>query len=182
MQVSSGPLLIHTKLHVHTKFIPVVHPSCVIQWGSRGSVQLFRNSEKFVSNTRSSTRSTNYPQKQPQKLIPVRSHCKKASVELSTLEYNFLKTIRRKQVLFCGATDNPVLDFWWCLLWDSKPEWAALFTLGYMHNTFPEIHLWCDTCQPLDASMATKPILSMYLWAGIGGAWNQDLSCWRWTL
>ena len=23
---------------------------------------------------------------------------------------------------FCGATDTPVLDFWWCLLWFSKPE------------------------------------------------------------
>ena len=30
---------------------------------------------------------------------------------------------------FCGATDTPVLDFWRCLLWVSKPEWAALFTL-----------------------------------------------------
>ena len=31
---------------------------------------------------------------------------------------------------FYGATDTPVLDFWWCLLWVSKPKWAALFTLG----------------------------------------------------
>ena len=31
---------------------------------------------------------------------------------------------------FCGATDTPVLDFWWHLLWVSKPEWEALFTLG----------------------------------------------------
>ena len=22
---------------------------------------------------------------------------------------------------FCGATDTPVLDFWWCLTWVSKP-------------------------------------------------------------
>ena len=29
-----------------------------------------------------------------------------------------------------GATDNPVLDFWWCHIWVSKPEWEALFTLG----------------------------------------------------
>ena len=28
---------------------------------------------------------------------------------------------------FCGATDTPVLDFWWCLLWVSKQEWEALF-------------------------------------------------------
>ena len=31
---------------------------------------------------------------------------------------------------FCGATDTLVLDFWWNLLWVSKPEWAALFVLG----------------------------------------------------
>ena len=26
---------------------------------------------------------------------------------------------------FCGATDTPILDFWWRLLWVSKKEWAA---------------------------------------------------------
>ena len=31
---------------------------------------------------------------------------------------------------FGGATDAPVSDFWWCLLWASKPEWTTLFTLG----------------------------------------------------
>ena len=31
---------------------------------------------------------------------------------------------------FYGVTDTPVLDFWWCLLWVSKPECAALFALG----------------------------------------------------
>ena len=31
---------------------------------------------------------------------------------------------------FCRATDIPILDFWWHLLCVSKPEWAALFTLG----------------------------------------------------
>ena len=30
---------------------------------------------------------------------------------------------------FCGATDTPVLEFWWRLLWVSKPGWAALFAL-----------------------------------------------------
>ena len=24
---------------------------------------------------------------------------------------------------FCGATDTSLLDFWWCLLWVSKPGW-----------------------------------------------------------
>ena len=31
---------------------------------------------------------------------------------------------------FCGATDTPVFNFWWRLLWVLKPGWAALFTLG----------------------------------------------------
>ena len=31
---------------------------------------------------------------------------------------------------FCGATDTPVLDFWWCLVWVLKPEWAAWFAPG----------------------------------------------------
>ena len=31
---------------------------------------------------------------------------------------------------FSEAINTPVLDFWWCLLWVSKPEWAALFALG----------------------------------------------------
>ena len=38
---------------------------------------------------------------------------------------------------FCGATDTRILDFWWHL-WISKPEWAALFTLGGgVHVTHP---------------------------------------------
>ena len=49
---------------------------------------------------------------------------------------------------FCGATDIPVLDFWWHLLWVSKPEWAAIYMLGR------GIHFTCslrfnDSCQPL---------------------------------
>ena len=45
----------------------------------------------------------------------------------------------------CRATDTPVLDLWWCLLWVSKPEWAALFALGGgIHVTHP----W-DLCWPL---------------------------------
>ena len=31
---------------------------------------------------------------------------------------------------FYEAIDTSVLDFWWRLLWVSKPEWAVLFTLG----------------------------------------------------
>ena len=31
---------------------------------------------------------------------------------------------------FYGATDTPILDFWWCLLSLSQPELAALFARG----------------------------------------------------
>ena len=41
---------------------------------------------------------------------------------------------------FCGATDTPVLNFWWRLLWVSKPGW-----ISRLHAS-PQIHLWCDTC------------------------------------
>ena len=48
--------------------------------------------------------------------------------------FNFWEDISR----FCGATDTPVLDFWWTLSWVSKPEWAELFTLGGgVHVTLP---------------------------------------------
>ena len=66
---------------------------------------------------------------------------------------------------FCGATDttdSPVLDFWWSLLWVSKPEWvlpysslAEAYVLLYM---FPEIHLWCDTCRPLGSQHGSRAI------------------------
>ena len=47
----------------------------------------------------------------------------------------------------------------------------------HMNYILPEIHLWCNTCQPLGSQQAAKPFSSMYLWAGIGGAWKWDLLC-----
>ena len=43
---------------------------------------------------------------------------------------------------------------------------------------FPEIHLWCDTCQPLGSQHGSWSISSTYL-QGIGGTQNQELSCHR---
>ena len=45
---------------------------------------------------------------------------------------------------YFGATGTPVLDFFWRLLWVSKPK----FVLPYsqMQCIFPKIHLWCYTC------------------------------------
>ena len=74
----------------------------------------------------------------------------------------------------------PILDIWWCLLWVLKPVWAA-FVVG---------RGVCVTCclrftsgvkpaELLVASMAAEPFSSTYLWAGIGGAQNQDLLCYH---
>ena len=41
---------------------------------------------------------------------------------------SFLKVFGGHMSIF-RATGTPVLDFWWRLLWVSKPEWAALFAL-----------------------------------------------------
>ena len=84
----------------------------------------------------------------------------------------FFKKFLEDIISFCGATDTPVLDFWWCLLWVSKPEWTASFTLGQGI---------CNVCSliPADllvANMAAEPFSSMYLQTNIGGAWNWDLS------
>ena len=49
---------------------------------------------------------------------------------------NFLKKNLEEISLFCGATDTPVLDFWWRLLWVSKSEWAALISLGLLFLSF----------------------------------------------
>ena len=53
---------------------------------------------------------------------------------------------------FCGATDTPVLYFWWHLLWfHFKVRVGSLIGTWqkYMSYTFPEIHIWCNTCGPL---------------------------------
>ena len=42
-----------------------------------------------------------------------------------------------------GATNTPVLDFWWRLPWVSKPGWIPCML---SHLCAPHIHLQCDTC------------------------------------
>ena len=44
---------------------------------------------------------------------------------------------------FRGASDNPVLDFWWRLPWISKAGWI---TYVLSRSCDHQIHLWCDTC------------------------------------
>ena len=80
--------------------------------------------------------------------------------------------------------NGPSLDFWWHLLWISKPEWAALFTLGGgTHITCsPRYTSSATHVHLLAASMPAKLISSMYLWTGISGTKSWDLSCRRWIL
>ena len=83
---------------------------------------------------------------------------------------------------FCGATDTPVLDFWWCLLWVSKPEWAALFALdGGVHVSL-RFTSGLTPANLLVAGMAAKLISSTYLQPGIGGPLMGDLLLHRQTL
>ena len=70
---------------------------------------------------------------------------------------------------FCGATDTPILDFWWCLPWVSKPEQAALFTLGR------GIHVKHSLRFTFSVTPANLLVSTTYLQAGIGGIQNRDL-------
>ena len=41
---------------------------------------------------------------------------------------------------FCGTSDTPVLDFWWCLSWVSKPRWipfVCFLACAILRFTFP---------------------------------------------
>ena len=63
---------------------------------------------------------------------------------------------------FCGAIDTSILNFWWHLLWASKPEWAALFMLDRdVHVTqFLRFTSGVIPANVLVASMAAKQISS----------------------
>ena len=45
------------------------------------------------------------------------------------LFFLFFKVFLGGHMSFFGATGTPVLDFWWCLLWGSKPEWVLPYSL-----------------------------------------------------
>ena len=88
--------------------------------------------------------------------------------------FSFFKTIFGGYKSFCGATDTPVLDFWWHFLWISQPEWVALFGLDRSLYIIHFLTFFSDVT-PADlwvSSMAAELFSSMYLQAGIGGAWN----------
>ena len=101
-----------------------------------------------------------------------------------TLWIALSKKILEDKSPFCGDMDTHFLDFWGCLLWVSKPEWAALFALGEGVCVTCSLR-FTSTVTPADllaASMAVEPISPTYQWAGIGGARNWDLLHLRRTL
>ena len=60
---------------------------------------------------------------------------------------------------FCGATDTPVLDFWWHLPWVSKPGWIPCFCASSpAHNGFLRF-----TSGPTPADLLTVSITNTFL-------------------
>ena len=96
--------------------------------------------------------------------------------------YVFLKKIGGHKS-YLWATNMPDLDFWWSLLWVSKPEWAALFVLGRgICYLFPEIHLWCNTSRPLGGHHCISWQIALHLNCSLPHTCEQalvglDLSC-----
>ena len=81
---------------------------------------------------------------------------------LSFLKTNFWEHTCKS---FCGATDTPVLDIWWCLLWPSKPEWVALLKFGAGICVTHPLR-FTSVATPADlltASMEAEPFSSTYL-------------------
>ena len=65
---------------------------------------------------------------------------------------------------FLCPTDTPVLDFWWRLLWVSKPWRIPLLTCFVVCvQLIPQIHLWCDTCWSFDDQHGSRAALTRLL-------------------
>ena len=50
-------------------------------------------------------------------------------VQTCTNIFSFFKSFWLTHMSFFGDTGTPVLDFWWRVLWGSKPEWALPYLL-----------------------------------------------------
>ena len=68
----------------------------------------------------------------------------KMIISLDQSTFYFFKFLEDISSFFFGTTDTPVLDFWWCLPWVSKPGWIPFCVLSCLCG--PQIHLWCDAC------------------------------------
>ena len=60
------------------------------------------------------------------------------------------------------ATGTPVLDFWWCLPWFSKPGYIPYLHASLPTQLIPQIHLCVTPTNILTATITTKPFWSSY--------------------
>ena len=71
----------------------------------------------------------------------------------------------------CGATDTPVLDFWRCLLWVSKPEWVLPYSNFVKVYVIIHSLRFTSGVTPLpvyNASIAASRLPHMCVSAGVG--------------
>ena len=81
-----------------------------------------------------------------------------ASKEINGLKYSKLLYVFLKNVY-----EATVLDFWWRLLWVSKPEWIPSFACFLSCvQWILQINLWCYTCWLLDGqSFLSSPLFGI---------------------
>ena len=55
----------------------------------------------------------------------IKSNQRKLQISVKTFLFFFVFFLKllEDMSIFCGATDIPVLDFWWRLPWVSEPGW-----------------------------------------------------------
>ena len=74
---------------------------------------------------------------------------------------------------YFGAIGTPVLDFWWCLLWVSKPEWVLPYSLVFAEVNVmyiprdPPLVLYLLTSWQLPLQPVTSPHASAEVGLGL---------------
>ena len=73
------------------------------------------------------------------------------AVKKNTTKLFFVKKVFGGHMSFLGTTGTPVLDFWWHLLWGSKPESVLPYSLFFgggkcnVHSAYPPLVLHMPT-------------------------------------
>ena len=85
---------------------------------------------------------------------------------------------------FFGATGTPVLDFWWRLLWVSKPEWVLPYSHCRGKHNVRSLRStsWRPMLSPHTVAEVRLPgvelVLSEYLWARRCTNWAKPGPTW----
>ena len=100
-------------------------------------------------------------------------------IRTCTLLPCFFKKKIGGHTFFLCRHSHPCFGLQWHILWVSKPEWATLVILGRGIRVTHSLRFTSGATPAnlLVASIAAELFFSTYLQAGIGRAWNQDLSC-----